>query len=250
MNAQLAAVPADKNPTARGYLQQAQAKLKDATDKKQQIHDQRQKLLDFALKPSAISTELEAARAEHTVALRAWAEAGAAGDSPAPPASIARLEAKLAIAQREADAADTAAHALDPSLAAAQQAANTALTELRHRRERVLYEIASPMIDEFYATTFRANSLREHLTGLGMVGRDLIDENPGLSKVFMAINDAIRVFPVLEPGGAEVSRQAWRDLIAALAGDPNAKLAEAPASGHSPMYNRKSFLPDHLGDEA
>jgi len=243
MNAQLAAAPAANTPTARECLQQAQAKLKEATDNLQRIHDQRQKLLDFALNPDAIKVELEAARNEHTAALKAWAESGATGDSPTPPASVAKLEAKLAIAQREADAADAAAHALDPALAAAQQAADTALAELKHRRTHVLYQIAAPMIDEYQQAALKANSLREHLLGLGHVGKDLLDENPGLSGLSMAIGDAIRFRPVLEPGGAEASRQAWRDLIADLGGDPNAELGAAPASVDPDARIRRPFLP-------
>ena len=239
MNAQLAAAPAANTPTARECLQQAQAKLKEATDNLQRIHDQRQKLLDFALNPDAIKVELEAARNEHTAALKAWAESGATGDSPTPPASVAKLEAKLAIAQREADAADAAAHALDPALAAA----HTALAELKHRRTHVLYQIAAPMIDEYQQAALKANSLREHLAGLGHVGKNLLDENPGLSGLSMAIGDAIRFRPVLEPGGAEASRQAWRDVIADLGGDASAELGAAPASVDPDARIRRPFLP-------
>jgi len=243
MNAQLAAAPAAQPPTVRENLRHAQAKLKDATDNLQRLHEQRQRLLDFGKRPAEIGERLQAARDEHMAALKAWSESGASGDSPAPPASIGKLEAQLAVANREADAAASAAAKFDPGIAEAQQAADTALAELQHRRIHVLYQIAAPMIEEYQRTMLEANSLREHLAGLGHVGKDLIDENRGLSGVFMAIGDAIRFGPVLEPGGAEASRQAWRDLIANLAGDANAELDPAPASVDPDARIRKPFLP-------
>jgi len=243
MNAQLAAAPAANTPTARECLQQAQAKLKEATDNLQRRHDQRQALLDLGQRPAEIAERLQAARDEHMAALTAWAEAGASGESPAPPAAIAKLEAQLAIANREADAAAKAAAKFDPGIAEAQQEADAALAELKHRRTHVLYQIAAPMIDEYQQAALKANSLREHLAGLGHVGKNLLDENPGLSGLSMAIGDAIRFRPVLEPGGAEASRQAWRDVIADLGGDASAELGAAPASVDPDARIRRPFLP-------
>lgn len=251
MPAHLAAVPTAKTPTAREYLRQAQAKLKEAADKRQRIHEQRQRLLDFSQRPEEIAERLRAARGEHTAALRAWAESGATGDSPAPPAGIAKLEAQLAIANSEAHAAATAAAAFDADLAAAQQAADAALAELRYRREDVLYVIAAPLVEEFKRAAFKANSLREHLAGLGMVGGALLKESPRITKVGMDINDVVSRFrPMLEPGGAEASRQAWQNLIADLASDADAGLDSAPASVDPDARIRKPFLPDYLRGEA
>jgi len=48
---------------------------------------------------------------------------------------------------------------------------------------------------------------------------------------------------VLEPGGAEASRQAWRDVIADLGGDASAELGAAPASVDPDARIRRPFLP-------
>lgn len=211
---------------ARQALADAQAALKAAGEKHQANHDRHQALLAITQRSEPIRAQLAEVEAAHAAALSEWANNGASGDSPAAPAALTKLTTALAVAEREAGAAQTAVKAFEPKLAQSQAAVNAALQNMRRARGQVLFEIARPLVERYREAQFEATALREHLLGLGMIGPS--PELPDYTAITQAINASANLRPVLEPGGAEASRQAWRDVIAALADDPAAQLGPAP----------------------
>ncbi|HKZ10389.1 MAG TPA: hypothetical protein VJL61_06755 [Rhodanobacteraceae bacterium] len=211
---------------ARQALAEAQAALKVAGEQHQANHDRHQALNAITRRAEPIRAQLAEVEAAHAAALEEWATNGATGDSPSAPTALAKLTNALAVAERETTAAQTAAKAFEPKLAESQAAMDTALQNMRRARGQVLYEIARPLVERYRAAQFEATALREHLFGLGMIGPS--PELPDYTAITQAINASSNLRPVLEPGGAEASRQAWRDVIAALAGDPTAQLGPAP----------------------
>lgn len=213
---------------ARQALADAQAALSAAGEKHQANHDRHQALNAITRRADPIRAQLADVEAAHAAALNEWASNGATGDSPPAPAALAKLTNALAVAECEAAAAQTAVRAFEPKLAESQAAMDAALVNLQRARGQVLYEIAKPLVERYRAAQFEATALREHLLGLGKIGPS--PELPNYTAITQAINASINLRPVLEPGGAEASRQAWRDVIAALAGDPTAQLGPAPGT--------------------
>lgn len=213
---------------ARQALADAQAALTAAGEKHKINHDRHQALLAITQRPDPIRAQLAEAEAAHAAALGEWASNGASGDSPAAPATLTKLTTALAVAEREAAAAQAAAEAFESKLAESLAASNAALEGLRRARGQVLLEIAKPLVARFREAQSEATALREHLAGFGRLGPS--PELPDYSPIMTAINAAIDFRPVLERDGAEASRQAWRDVIAALAGDPTAELGPPPGT--------------------
>lgn len=211
---------------ARQALADAQAALKAAGEKHKTNHDRHQALLAITQRQDPIRAQIAEAEAAHAASLNEWASNGATGDSPAAPATLAKLTSALAVAERESAAAQQAAKAFEPQLAESQAVVNTALENLRRVRGRVLLEIARPLVARYRAAQSEATALREHLAGFGRLGPS--PELPDYTTIMSSINAAVDFRPVLEPGGAEASRQAWREVITALAGDPTAQLGAPP----------------------
>ena len=213
---------------ARQALADAQAALKVAGEQHQANHDRHQALNAITRRADPIRAQLTEAEAAHAATLEEWATNGATGDSPAAPPALAKLTNALAVAEREAGAALAAAKAFEPKLAESQAAVNAALVNMRRARGAVLLEIAKPLVERYREAQSEATALREHLLGLGMSGAQ--SELPNYTALTQAINAAVNFRPALEPGGAEASRRAWRDVIAALAGDPAAQLGPPPGT--------------------
>lgn len=225
---------------ARQALADAQAALAAAGEKHQANHDRHQALNAITRRPEPIRAQLDAAQAAHTEALSKWATDGASGDSPAAPPEVAKLTNQLAVAEREAAAAQQAMKAFEPQLAQSQAACDAALENLRRARGQVLLEIAKPLVARYRDAQSEATALREHLLGLGALGPS--PDLPDYTSITFAINAATRFRPVLERGGAQASRQAWREVIAALAGDPAADLADPPATVDPEAHLRKQLV--------
>lgn len=228
MNAQLRAVPDPEPVTARDLLRAAHQALTKAASLAQQARERQQRLIDLGNAGADADKELADARDAHADTLKAWAEAGAKGDAPKPPARLAQLESRVLTARSEAEAANAAAHAMQGAVDAAQAEADKALREMEVRRVAVIAEELAALADEYRAGVLRVNSLREHISGLGRISGELLPHNPGITR--LPVGDILRFQPELVPDGAEASRQAWRDLVAALAGNAEATLGPAPAS--------------------
>lgn len=235
---------------ARNRLREAQKAHAAATAALQDLADQRKHLLEADEHERDVQAKVNEAHAAHAAAMLEWAKAGAKGNPPEAPASITKLTRDLAAAQAETAAGRAAAGMLAQSLELAQQTANGTLSAMRHARDDVLFEILAPMVDEYHRAAERMNSLREHLAGVtyafGPRSQFVKQEVPAIGDIGQRIRDAI-IYPVeLVPGGAEASRDAWADLIAALATDADAQLSEPPESKHVGNVVRKPFLPERM----
>lgn len=224
----------------RQALAEAQAALAAAGEKHQANHDRHQALLAITRRPDPIRAQLAEAEAAHAASLSEWASNGANGDSPGAPPAVAKLTSALAVAERESAAAQQAAKAFEPQLAQSQAVCDAALENLRRARGQVLREIARPLVKRYREAQSEATALREHLAGFGALGPS--PDLPDYTSLTQAINAAVIFRPVLERGGAEASRQAWRDVIAALAGDPAAELAGPPATVDPDAHLRKQLV--------
>lgn len=213
---------------ARQYLAEAQAEHKAACDALQAVADKQAAIRALAARADKIKADMDAAQADHVGKLTAWAAAGGNGEAPASPASLTTLAKQHADALRQAEASERAAAALAPEVEKARLVAEHALQHLRCARRDVLAEVVAAGVAEYRQAAAAAHGLQEHLMGLAQLCTELRDEVPGVADLTGRMSRLIGVHYQLEPGGAERSRQAWRDLVAALAGDANAQLAAAP----------------------
>lgn len=213
---------------ARQRLADAQQDLQAAADEAGAVQEQHDKILAITARHAELKAKIEAAQAEHSQALIEWAANGAQGDAPAAPAMIERLAKEVAAAARAAEAADEAARQHQAKVNASREASASALQRLREARKAVLLEAAQPLIAEYRNTVCRAHALQQHIFGLQAIADSLKDEVPGVGQVTFLMASAMRCAPVLPHGGAEQSRQAWRDFIRALFDDPAAQLGDGP----------------------
>jgi len=213
---------------ARQHLADAQAEHKAACDALQTVVDKQAAIRALGGRADKIKADMDAAQAEYVDNLTTWAAAGGDGEAPASPASLATLAKQHADALRQAEASERAAAVLAPEVEKARLAAVQALQDMRARRRDVLAEVVAARVAEYRRAAAVAHGLREHLMGLARIDTALGDEVPGVTDLTMRMSHLIGVHYQLEPGGAERSRQAWRDLVAALAADANAELAQAP----------------------
>lgn len=213
---------------ARRTLADAQAELKKAAEAQARIGADHAKLLAVVTRHTELAAQLEAAQQAHSADLVAWASAGAEGDPPPAPAAVEKLARDVAAAARAAEAAKQAAAQHQAKVDEAAQIAWEALQRLRAARREVLAEVAAPMILEYRQARSKAEAMLQHTFGLQAIVRDLKDEVPSVGDLTHKIGMAMNFHPVLEPGGAEYSRQQWRELVRALFDDPNAELGPAP----------------------
>ncbi|HET7561699.1 MAG TPA: hypothetical protein VFJ87_04895 [Rhodanobacteraceae bacterium] len=213
---------------ARQRLADAQQQLTAATDAAGAAQEQHQKILGIAARHAELRSQLDAAQAAHSQALVEWASKGGEGSAPAAPATIEKLAKEIATAARQAESADAAARQLEPTLDAARRDAVAAMQRVREARRGVLLEAAQPLIAEYRDASARTLALREHVLGLQAIAGELRDEVPRVGDVTGTIAHEMNFRPILAPGGAEQSRQAWRDFIRALFADASAELGEGP----------------------
>ena len=213
---------------ARQRLADAQQDLQAAADARANLVEQFDKLCAIPARHAELTAKLNAAQAEHAQALVEWAATGAKGDAPTTPAAVEKLAKEIAATARQADSADTAARQLQTQVDAANATVADAEKRLREARRPVLLEAALPLVAEYRETAARAFSLMQHLLGLSATADRLREEVPNLGLVTGPIFDGVRVFTELAPGGAEQSRQAWRDFVRALHDDPTAELGAGP----------------------
>lgn len=177
---------------------------------------------------SDLKAQLDQAQQAHSAALVAWAGAGAEGDAPTPPAAVEKLARDVAAAERAANAADAAAKEHQTEIDKAAQACAVAIERLRVMRREVLAEVAVPLIAEYRAAKATAEALMQHIFGLQAIARELKNEVPAIGDLTASIGNAMNFQPVLAPGGAQQSRDAWKRLVADLFDDPTAQLGAAP----------------------
>ena len=177
---------------------------------------------------ATLKAQLDQAQRDHGAALIAWAGAGAEGEAPAAPASIEKLARDVATAERAANAADQAAKEYQAEIDKAAQASATAIERLRVMRRAVLAEVAVPLIADYRAAKATAEALMQHIFGLQAIARELKNEVPAIGDLTASIGNAMNFQPVLAPGGAQQSRDAWKRLVADLFDDPTAQLGPAP----------------------
>lgn len=213
---------------ARQRLADAQQDLQAAAEEAGAANEHHQKILSVQERHRSLQAQLDAAQTSHSQALVEWAANGAQGDAPAAPAMIERLAKEVATAARAAEAADEAARQHQAKVNASREASTSALQRLREARKAVLLDAAQPLIAEYRGAVCRAHALQEHIFGLQAIADTLKDEVPGVGQVTFEIGKAMRCAPELTPGGAERSRQAWRDFIVALFDDPAAQLGDGP----------------------
>ena len=213
---------------ARKTLADAQAALQSASAAQAKIHAHREKLLDVGRRHTELRRQLEQAQQAHSQALVAWAGAGAEGDAPPAPAAIEKLAKDVAAAERSASAADQAARDFQGEIDKAAQVCAQALDRLRAARREVLAEVAVPLIAEYRGAKATAEALLQHIFGLQAIGRELSTEVPSIGTLTSSIATAMNFHPVLAPGGAQASRDAWKRLVTALFDDPSAELGPAP----------------------
>lgn len=227
-----------KQTEAQERLAHAQQVLKEAAATESQIREHHQKIVDAARRGDDLQQKLDELQATHSQTLLQWAKDGAKGSAPVPPDELRQLETEMVNAKASATAARMAAAAHESEVAAASQRTAAAMDLLRDARRQVLASIVVPMIDEYRQAKLREHALMEHILGLQAIARELTNEVPGIGELTSRIGQSMRVQPVLENGGAEKSRQAWRELIRALFDDPNATLGPAPeavdADAHLP----------------
>ena len=177
---------------------------------------------------ATLKAQLDQAQRDHGAALIAWAGAGAEGDAPTAPAAIEKLARDVATAERAANAADQAAKEYQAEIDKAAQASATAIERLRVMRRAVLAEVAVPLIADYRAAKAKAEALMQHIFGLQAIARELKNEVPAIGDLTASIGNAMNFQPVLAPGGAQQSRDAWKRLVADLFDDPTAQLGPAP----------------------
>ena len=213
---------------ARQRLAEAQNDLKAAADEAASLVEQLEKLRAIPARRAELTAKLEAAQTEHSQALVEWATSGATGDAPATPAAVEKLAKEIAATARQADSAETAALQVQKQVDEARAFVADAEKRLREARRAVLLETAQPMVTEYRETAARAYALMQHIYGLNATADTLREEVPNIGLVTAPIADGMRFMPQLAPGGAEQSRQAWRDFVRALHDDPAAQLGERP----------------------
>lgn len=227
-----------KQTEAQERLAHAQQALKDATTAEAQVREHHQKITDAARRGEDLQQKLDELQANHSQTLLQWAKDGAKGDAPVPSADLRQLEAELLDAKTSANAARMAAAAHQAEVDTASRNTASAMQLLRDARQQVLADIAAPMIAEYREARLREHALMEHILGLQAIARELTDEVPGIGDLTNRIAQAMKIQPVLENGGAEKSRQAWRELVKALFDDSKAALGPAPeavdADAHLP----------------
>ena len=213
---------------ARRNLADAQAAVKAAAEAQAKVREHHSKITAVIDRHTELRAQLEQAQQAHSQALVNWAAAGAAGDAPSPPATTEKLARDVAAAERAANAAEQAAKAYQAEIDKAAQVCADALQNLRHARRAVLAEVAVPMIAEYRDAKARTESMLQHVFGLQAIARELRDEVPGIADLTGRIAEAMNFRPVLAPGGAQASRDAWKRLVADLFDDPTATLGAAP----------------------
>ena len=212
----------------RRTLADAQAALQSASAEQAKVHARREKLFAVGKRHADLRTQLEEAQGAHSQALVAWAGAGAEGDAPPAPAAIEKLARDVAAAERSASAADQAARDFQGEVDAAAQACAAALERLRAARREVLAETAVPLIGRYRDAKATAEALLQHVFGLQYIAKELATEVPAIGALTGSIASAMNYHPVLEPGGAQHSRDCWKRLVTALFDDPSAELGPAP----------------------
>ena len=213
---------------ARRHLADAQAELRAASAEQAKVHAHREKLLDVSRRHTELRQQLEQAQQAHSGALVAWASAGAEGDAPTAPPAIEKLARDVAAAERSASAADQAARDYQGEVDTAAQVCAAALQRLRDARRAVLAEVAVPLIARYREAKATAEGLLQHIFGLQFIARELATEVPAIGALTGSIASAMNFHPVLAPGGAQASREAWKRLVAALFDDPSAELGPPP----------------------
>lgn len=215
---------------ARRTLADAQAELRAASAEQAKVHAHREKLLDVGRRHTDLRRQLEQAQQAHSQALVAWAGAGAEGDAPPAPAAIEKLAKDVAAAERSASAADQAARDFQGEIDKAAQVCAQALDRLRAARREVLAEVAVPLIAAYRDSKASAEALLQHIFGLQAIARELSTEVPSIGTLTGSIASAMNFHPVLAPGGAQASRDAWKRLVSALFDDATAELGAAPGT--------------------
>ncbi|WP_081126029.1 hypothetical protein [Metallibacterium scheffleri] len=214
----------------RQQLADAIANVKAAAEAEAVVRDHHNKIAAIAERETELRGQLEAAQREHSQALVQWASAGGQGDAPEAPEAVEKLAKALAAASRETDASKEAVAQHAETLAQAQAVTAQAVLLFRTARERVLADDFRVLGAEYRRRVAELLALKEHIAGTIPIVREFRDEVPNLTRVFAPVSDALGAFPVLEKGGAEYSRNAWRTYIAQLASDPAAQLAPAPTA--------------------
>lgn len=225
---------------ARQRLADAQQDLRAATDVAGSVQEHHDKILAIPARHAELKGHLDAAQSAHSQALVEWAANGAQGDAPAAPAAIEKLAKEVAAAARAAEAADEAARQHQAKVNTSREASASALRRLREARRAVLFEAAQPLIAEYRDAAARAFELREHIMGLQAIAGELNDEVPNVGQVTFDIGKAMRFSAALPRGGAEQSRQAWRDFVRTLFDDPAAQLGEGPAAIDADEHLRRA----------
>ncbi len=213
---------------SRRNLAAAQTELRAASDAQAKVHAHREKLLDVGRRHTELRRQLEQAQQAHSQALVAWASAGAEGDAPSPAPGLEKLAKDVATAERSASAGDQAARDFQGEVDAAAQVCAQALDRLRAARREVLAEVAVPLIAEYRTSKASAESLLQHVFGLQAIARELSTEVPSIGTLTGSIASAMNFHPVLAPGGAQASRDAWKRLVADLFDDATAELGQPP----------------------
>lgn len=225
---------------AQKQLESARQYLTKITQDEEAVRERQQKLLGIVQQRDVLQTQIKEAEAVHAAALGQWADDGASGDAPKPPASIATLTRKLESAKSTAAAAEQAAEGQQAQIDAAAQASAQALRGVKIARRACLVEIIKPLIVRLREARSQQLSIAEHLGGLTQVTRELTDEVPGIASISSEIATALRFAPQLTPGGAEASREAWIKLVAALFDDATAQIGAAPATFDPDQHLRKN----------
>lgn len=197
------------------------------------LRAQKETLRIITCRPGEIRQQIGAAQASYDAAMSAWADAGAQGEPPSPPAALATLAKTLAQAEAQGAAAAAAAARLDGPIADAADASKAAHAVVGAAVHALLVgEILPPLVQAAQDAQLQAHALAEQVRGLGWITREFIEPLPALGTLAGAATDAVQAGASieLEPGGAAASREQWRELIKGLFEGDVAQLPPAPAA--------------------
>ena len=197
------------------------------------LRAQKETLRIITCRPGEIRQQIAAAQASYDAAMSAWADAGAQGEPPSPPAALATLAKTLAQAEAQGAAAAAAAARLDGPIADAADASKAAHAVVGAAVQAMLAtEVLPPLLEALHAVQLEAHARLDQLLALGWIGRDFAETIPALGNLAISVNAAAQVANSIEltAGAAAASREQWRTLIKDLFEGDVAQLPPAPAA--------------------
>lgn len=218
-------------PDHQQHLADAQAAHAEAAKAEAALRAQWETLRQVAFRPDEIKRQIAAAQETYDAAMASWADAGAQGEPPNAPAALATLAKTLAQAEAQGAAAAAAAARLEARIALAQGATKEAHAVVGAAVHALLAnEVLPPLVQAVQAAQLEAYALLNQLLGLGWIVGDFRESLPALGNLAIAVNSAAQVANNIElqPGGAQASRQQWREMIQGLFAGTVAKLPPAP----------------------